>query len=88
MPKKSKEVLREIKWRVFGKTKYGKVWQKSTENNDDWYSTLFHDRPLLHENFINFLKNKNISNCLEVGCGTGIYPIKFKHLFSDIRYTG
>ena len=31
---------------------------------------------------------EKIKQILEIGCGTGVYPIKLKELFSDIEYTG
>ncbi|PCI61484.1 MAG: hypothetical protein COB34_01265, partial [Methylophilaceae bacterium] len=31
---------------------------------------------------------KDIRTVLEVGCGTGVYPIKHKELFQDKSYTG
>ncbi len=71
------------------KSSYGKGWQKIDQINYEWYETLFNRTPLIHKNFINFLKEKNdINTVLEIGCGTGIYPIKFKELFFDKRYVG
>ena len=50
---------------------------------------MYTNRPLLHENFKDYIKNKNdIKTVLEVGCGTGVYPIKFKELFSNMEYEG
>jgi len=67
------------------KTTYGKTWQ---EKNEEWYAMLQNTRPLLHENFVNYLKEKNVQTILEIGCGAGVYPIMFKDLFSKIKYTG
>ena len=66
---------------------YGKVW---VGQDDLWYSDMFEHRPLLHKNFISYMKSKNdIKTVLEIGCGTGIYPIKFrKELFFNMHYTG
>lgn len=70
---------------LFGKS-YGTTWKGRTGN---WYLELFNARPLLHKNFINYLKAKNdLKTVLEVGCGTGVYPIQFKELFSNLKYTG
>jgi len=71
------------------KSPYGKGWQKIDQINSDWYETLFNRTPLIHRNFLNFLKEKNdIKTVLEIGCGTDIYPIKFKDLFFDKKYVG
>lgn len=68
------------------KSNYGKAWRKK---DSEFYEQLFIARPLLHENFINFLKSKkDIKTILEVGCGSGIYPIKFNYLFADKEYVG
>jgi SAM-dependent methyltransferase len=68
------------------KSEYGTNWQNV---DNDWYGGLYKTRPTLHSNFVEYFKNKkNIKTVLEVGCGTGIYPIKFKNLFSDIEYVG
>ena len=71
---------------LLGKSEYGKTWQN---RDDEWYSKLFSATPILHENFIQFLKTKNdVKSVLEIGCGSGIYPIRYKELFSGIQYTG
>ena len=63
----------------FKYAEYGKFWQKI---GSETYETMYQARPLLHDNFKNFLRNKkDVKTVLEVGCGTGIYPIKFKELF-------
>lgn len=85
--KKSKEILRELKWRIFGKTKYGKSWQEVVP---DWYSEIHDSNYLVHEDFKEyFLKRKNtIRSVLEVGCGMGVYPIKNSVMFDGVSYTG
>jgi len=68
------------------KSPYGKNWQKVDEQ---WYSKIYSHRPELHNNFIEYLKNRtNIKTVLEIGCGTGTYPITFKNLFSNMKYVG
>ena len=63
----------------FEYSKYGKFWKKIDNKT---YEIMYNNRPLLHENFKDYFKDKNdVKTVLEVGCGTGIYPIKFKELF-------
>lgn len=55
----------------------------------DWYTQIHEANYLLHEDFIRYLKSKkDVKTVLEVGCGTGVYPIRNKELFSQIDYTG
>lgn len=69
-----------------GKSEYGKTWQN---RDDEWYSKLFSATPIFHENFIQFLKARSdVRSALEIGCGSGIYPIRYKDLFTQIQYTG
>jgi SAM-dependent methyltransferase len=70
----------------FGKSTYGNTWK---EKNNKWYEEIHDSNYLLHNDFVNYLKEKkDIQTVLEVGCGTGIYPIKHKELFSNMQYTG
>ena len=79
-----KDFVKKI--RDLKKSGYGKTWQ---QKDNEWYSMLDNSRPKLHRNFIRFLKSKtDFSSVLEIGCGTGLYPIKNKELFSGIKYTG
>jgi len=92
MPKVGRKIRRylsEMKIRS-GKTTYGEFWQEKKDSGvTEFYDSLYEDRPLLHENFVNFVKSKdNIKSVLEVGCGSGIYPIKFKEMFVGMSYTG
>lgn len=79
-----------IKLNFFRKTHYGKTWnEKNGVEQNTWYSMMHDSCKAQHDNFRNFLQErKDISTVLEVGCGTGIYPIKNKELFTDIKYTG
>jgi len=72
------------------KTPYGQTWQeKSGSTITDFYDDLYEIRPLLHADFLDFVKNKkDCKTVLEVGCGVGVYPIKFKEIFSEMEYTG
>jgi len=74
---------------VFGNKSYGKTWQeKDGEDQVKWYDKMHKSHQVQHEDFLKFLKIKEPRTVLEVGCGTGVYPIKLKELFSDKEYTG
>ena len=75
---------------VFGHSSYGKTWQKKEGNEqNDWYDQMHESHKIQHQDFIQYLKiRKNLETVLEVGCGTGVYPIKLKELFANIKYTG
>tara|TARA_Y100000588_G_scaffold93121_1_gene100811 strand:- start:351 stop:1037 length:687 start_codon:yes stop_codon:yes gene_type:complete len=78
----------QLKQKIFGKSDYGNTdWKKASF---EWYEGIHDENTKLHENFIEFLeaKRKSIQTILEVGCGTGIYPIKYSKLFNDLEYTG
>jgi SAM-dependent methyltransferase len=69
----------------FGKSQYGKSWTKDNQ----WYNEIHNSNPLVHKDFVRYLKEKNdVKTVLEIGCGTGIYPIQMKELFAGIQYTG
>jgi len=70
----------------FSKPDYGESWP---DKNNEWYIDIHDANYILHKNFVEYLKNKKyIKNALEIGCGTGIYPIKNKKLFENIQYCG
>lgn len=78
----------ELKQKIFGKSNYGNTdWEKASF---EWYEGIHDENTKLHENFIEFLeaKRKSIQTILEVGCGTGVYPIKYSKLFNNLEYTG
>jgi len=78
----------ELKHKIFGKSDYGNTdWEKASF---EWYEKIHNENTQLHENFMEFLetKRKSIETILEVGCGTGVYPIKYNKLFNDLEYTG
>ncbi len=83
----SKTMISKLKQGIFGKSTYGnKEWKKA---NNGWYAAIHDSNYLLHENFIQYFKEKSdIKTILEVGCGTGIYPIRHPELFAGKRYTG
>jgi len=80
-------LMSKLKQRILGKSQYGNQdWLKA---DFDWYVQIHDSNRLLHENFIQYFKEKNdIQTVLEVGCGTGVYPIKHKELFNGKKYTG
>lgn len=70
----------------FAKPNYGKSWP---QKNNEWYTEIHDGNYLLHKNFIDYLKSKkDIKEILEIGCGTGIYPLRNKKLFKNMIYTG
>jgi SAM-dependent methyltransferase len=78
----------KLKQKIFGKSNYGNTdWEKASF---EWYEGIHDENTKLHENFIEFLeaKRKSIQTILEVGCGTGVYPIKYSKLFNNLEYTG
>ena len=65
---------------------YGKTW---VGQDDIWYSEIFDQVPLIHSSFLNYLKEKKeIKTVLEIGCGNGIYPSRYKSNFLNMDYTG
>jgi len=83
----SKTIIRNLKTRVVGKSQYGnQQWEKADKK---WYSEIHNQNTELHKNFQNYLKSKHdVKTILEVGCGTGVYPIQQKELFIGKKYTG
>ena len=84
----SKTVVRKLKQKIIGKSTYGnKDWKKA---NNKWYEEIHDGNYILHENFIKYFNQikPNIQSVLEVGCGTGIYPIRHKDIFQNLDYTG
>jgi len=84
----SKTMINRIKQKVFGKSLYGNQdWKKA---NNKWYEGIHDSNYLLHENFIKYFNKIRpmINSVLEVGCGTGIYPIRHKEMFKELNYCG
>lgn len=83
----SRTVRRKLKERMFGKSKYGyHEWKKA---DFSWYNDIHNSNIKLHEDFIRYLSSKkDIQTVLEIGCGAGVYPIRYKHLFDGLSYTG
>lgn len=84
----SKTIITGLKQRIFGKSSYGnQAWSNA---DDKWYEEIHNANNLLHKNFIEYFNKikPNIESVLEVGCGTGMYPIKNKEMFDGLKYTG
>jgi len=75
-----------IKRRTIG-INFGERWQeKDTVLKLEKQNELL---PLLRSNFIAYLTGmKDIKTVLEIGCGSGTYPIKHSELFINKDYTG
>ena len=76
-----KKRIRDLK-----KVEYGVGWQKV---DYDFYNRIYNYRPLIHQDFIKYLESKNnVKTILEIGCGSGTYPIELKYLFEGKEYVG
>jgi len=75
---------------IFGNSSYGKTWQEKEGGEQiDWYNRMHESHKIQHQDFVRYIKTRNnLETALEVGCGTGVYPIKLKELFANIKYTG
>jgi len=80
-------ISREIKTRVVGKKTYGSEWKGA---DDEWYKKIHDSNYLIHEDFIRYFNEikLEIKTVLEIGCGTGIYPVKNKQMFETFQYLG
>lgn len=83
----SETILRNLKTRIIGKSEYGsKVWYDA---DPQIYEKFYDDQDSIHSTFIEYFKKlPDVKTVLEVGCGTGMYPIKDSELFKDKEYTG
>ena len=84
----SKTIIRGLKHRIFGKSSYGNQdWMKA---DYQWYDKIHDSNYLLHQNFMEYFSKikSNIKTVLEVGCGTGVYPIRENEMFRGLEYTG
>ena len=84
----SHTVGNEIKHKIFGKSNYGNDdWKKA---NFEWYEKIHDENSSLHDSFMKYFDSKknSIKTVLEVGCGAGVYPIKYKKKFEGLQYTG
>ncbi len=76
--------VRAVKVRV-KKTPYGEIWQNS-EYIEKKYEIMYGFRPLTMDYIKKYISEKKPKTTLEIGCGSGIWPVKFKELFQE--YTG
>ncbi|QLH04012.1 hypothetical protein C5F49_00745 [Nitrosopumilus oxyclinae] len=82
---KIKNYTRSIKRRTFG-ISYGETWQG---RNNKFYERLHSTGLIEHQKFLSYLKSKqDVKTILEIGCGAGVYPIKYKDIFEKFEYTG
>ncbi len=70
-----------------GKKTYGSEWKDA---DDEWYKKIHDSNYLIHEDFTKYFNERKsqIKTILEVGCGTGIYPVKNKEMFHEFQYLG
>ena len=82
-----KTIFRNLKIRIIGKSEYGhEQWDKA---DNTWYNKIHVENNELHKDFKKYLNSHNdIKTILEVGCGTGVYPIQQNELFVGKKYTG
>lgn len=83
-----KTIFRELKQRIIGKSQYGNIEWKNA--NFEWYSKIHDANFLVHQNFMKYFldRKKDVKTVIEVGCGAGVYAIRYKDLFNDLHYTG
>ncbi len=83
--KKFRIYSRAIKRRTIG-ISYGDKWEGK---DNEFYELMHQHGHIMNKDFVSYIKNKkNIKTVLEIGCGTGIYPIKYKEQFTYLDYTG
>ncbi len=82
---KVRNYSRVFKRKTFG-ISYGETWQG---RDNKFYQRLHQDGLIEHKKFLEYLKSKkDVQTILEIGCGSGVYPIKYKDIFEKFDYTG
>lgn len=82
---KLKQYSKGLKVR-FKKSSYGELWQDESYVKDNGeYESMIKSRPLMIEFIKKYIEKINPETTLEIGCGTGYFPIKHKNLFQ--KYT-
>jgi len=85
LKKKFRIYSRALKRRTIGLS-YGDTWQGQ---DNEFYESMHKHGFKKNEDFVNYMKNKtDVKTVLEIGCGTGIYPIKYNNLFENKKYVG
>lgn len=66
---------------------YGKVWQGQPH---EYWVGMYDEQIPYHKLFLQGLdlNRQHIKTVLEVGCGSGVYPIKHAHELEGLTYTG
>ena len=76
----------KIKSNVGLKNKYGVAFEKG---DIEYFRGMFESRPESHQLLLNFLKSlPDVKTIAEIGCSIGMYPIKFKDIFTNYEYSG
>jgi len=82
---KVRNYTKAFKRKTFG-ISYGETWQG---RDNKFYERLHRDGLIEHTKFLAYLKSKkDVKTILEIGCGSGVYPIKYKDIFEKFDYTG
>ena len=81
---KIRNYTRSIKRRTLG-ISYGETWQG---RDNKFYERLHKTGLIEHKKFLAYLQSKDVKTILEIGCGSGVYPIKYKEIFENYDYTG
>ena len=65
---------------------YGDTWQGQ---DNQFYEDMHKHGFKKNEDFVKYIEEKSdVKSVLEIGCGTGVYPIKYKQLFENKEYCG
>ena len=82
----SRNYMGKIKSNIGLKSNYGKAFENG---GIDYFRKMFESRPNSHQQLLGFLKNlPDVKTIAEIGCSIGMYPIKFKDIFTNYEYTG
>lgn len=85
MLKKIKLYYRSLKRKTIGLS-YGETWQGQ---DNTFYEQMHQHGIAKNKDFVRYFKNKkDVKTVLEIGCGSGIYPIRYFDMFSNMDYTG
>jgi len=83
--KKFRIYSKALKRRTIGLS-YGDTWQGQ---DNQFYEDMHKHGFKKNEDFVKYIEEKSdVKSVLEIGCGTGVYPIKYKELFENKEYCG